>query len=296
MKYKHKIRRGYVGHNKSFKKNNRFEYEKEEKFKLSEEDIKELSLLNSSLISTYLFTISDIIFYESTINAIKYILSKDYYEKKIGEIKAVEAGYLELISKLILVNVDISRYNYLCKKNIDGKKGRLLKPELDITIGDEFQVLTYFFIYIGFLGNYNLNNIKDISIDSNKELSLMISQLYAINIKFYADYLAYIAILESIQLVSEKYKANKKRKLNPDIPAIQSSIFYLLSRVILANLAFTRYDELYKKYGKTQFKNLLQPSVSINVGNIFGIVGGIYILVSFMERYERNITGPIFGI
>ncbi|MCI9302590.1 hypothetical protein [Clostridium sp.] len=285
-----------MGHNKSFKKNNRFEYEKEEKFKLSEEDIKELSLLNSSLISTYLFTISDIIFYESTINAIKYILSKDYYEKKIGEIKAVEAGYLELISKLILVNVDISRYNYLCKKNIDGKKERLLKPELDITIGDEFQVLTYFFIYIGFLGNYNLNNIKDISIDSNKELSLMISQLYAINIKFYADYLAYIAILESIQLVSEKYKANKKRKLNPDIPAIQSSIFYLLSRVILANLAFTRYDELYKKYGKTQFKNLLQPSVSINVGNIFGIVGGIYILVSFMERYERNITGPIFGI
>lgn len=285
-----------MGHNKSFKKNNRFEYEKEEKFKLSEEDIKELSLLNSSLISTYLFTISDIIFYESTINAIKYILSKDYYEKKIGEIKAVEAGYLELISKLILVNVDISRYNYLCKKNIDGKKERLLKPELDITIGDEFQVLTYFFIYIGFLGNYNLNNIKDISIDSNKELSLMISQLNAINIKFYADYLAYIAILESIQLVSEKYKANKKRKLNPDIPAIQSSIFYLLSRVILANLAFTRYDELYKKYGKTQFKNLLQPSVSINVGNIFGIVGGIYILVSFMERYERNITGPIFGI
>lgn len=285
-----------MGHNKSFKKNNRFEYEKEEKFKLSEEDIKELSLLNSSLISTYLFTISDIIFYESTINAIKYILSKDYYEKKIGEIKAVEAGYLELISKLILVNVDISRYNYLCKKNIDGKKERLLKPELDITIGDEFQVLTYFFIYIGFLGNYNLNNIKDISIDSNKELSLMISQLYAINIKFYADYLVYIAILESIQLVSEKYKANKKRKLNPDIPAIQSSIFYLLSRVILANLAFTRYDELYKKYGKTQFKNLLQPSVSINVGNIFGIVGGIYILVSFMERYERNITGPIFGI
>lgn len=285
-----------MGHNKSFKKNNRFEYEKEEKFKLSEEDIKELSLLNSSLISTYLFTISDIIFYDSTINAIKYILSKDYYEKKIGEIKAVEAGYLELISKLILVNVDISRYNYLCKKNIDGKKERLLKPELDITIGDEFQVLTYFFIYIGFLGNYNLNNIKDISIDSNKELSLMISQLYAINIKFYADYLAYIAILESIQLVSEKYKANKKRKLNPDIPAIQSSIFYLLSRVILANLAFTRYDELYKKYGKTQFKNLLQPSVSINVGNIFGIVGGIYILVSFMERYERNITGPIFGI
>lgn len=124
----------------------------------------------------------------------------------------------------------------------------------------------------------------------------MISQLDAINIKFYADYLAYITILESIQLVYEKYKGNKKRKLNPDIPAIQSSIFYLLSRVMLANVAFTRYDELYKKYGNTQFNGLLQPNVSINVGNVFGILGSIYILVSFMERYERNITGPIFGI
>lgn len=286
-----------MGHNKSFKKkNNSFKYEREESFQFSEEDLNELSLLNSSLISTYLFTISDIIFYDSTINAIKYILTKDYYEKKTGEIKAIEAGYLEIISKLILVNVDISRYNYLCEKNINGKKERLLRPELDITIGDEFQVLTYFFIYIGFLGTYQLNNIQDISIDSNKELSLMILQLDAINIKFYADYLAYITILESIQLVFERAKGNKKSKLNPDIPAIQSSIFYLLSRVMLANIAFTRYDELYKKYGKTQFKNLLQPSVSINVGNIFGIVGSIYILVSFMERYERNITGPIFGI
>lgn len=184
----------------------------------------------------------------------------------------------------------------ICVKKYRWKKERLLKPELNITIGDEFQVLTYFFIYIGFLGSYQLNNTQDISIDSNKELSLMISQLDAINIKFYADYLAYITILESIQLVYEKYKGNKKRKLNPDIPAIQSSIFYLLSRVMLANVAFTRYDELYKKYGNTQFNGLLQPNVSINVGNVFGILGSIYILVSFMERYERNITGPIFGI
>lgn len=286
-------------HSRSFKKkdiNLENDNDKERCLEFSEEDLKELLLLNSSLISTYLFIISDIIFYDSTINAIKYIVSRSNNERMVAELEAIESGYLELISKLILLNVDISIYNNLYKKNVNGKKERLLKPELDITIGDGFQVLTYFFITIGFVGTYEVHNIKDISIDASKELSLMLSQLDAINMRFYADYLAYVSIVESIQLVHDKYQKTKKRKVNPDIPAIQSAICYFLSRVILANIAFTRYDELYKKYGKTQYNYLLQPNVAINVGNIFGVIGGIYILLGFMERYERNITGPIFGI
>ncbi|WP_294132917.1 hypothetical protein [uncultured Clostridium sp.] len=286
-------------HSRSFKKkdiNLENDNDKERCLEFSEEDLKELLLLNSSLISTYLFIISDIIFYDSTINAIKYIVSRSNNERMVAELEGIESGYLELISKLILLNVDISRYNNLYKKNVNGKKERLLKPELDITIGDGFQVLTYFFITIGFVGTYEVHNIKDISIDASKELSLMLSQLDAINMRFYADYLAYVSIVESIQLVHDKYQKTKKRKVNPDIPAIQSAICYFLSRVILANIAFTRYDELYKKYGKTQYNYLLQPNVAINVGSIFGVIGGIYILLGFMERYERNITGPIFGI
>lgn len=284
-------------HSRSFKRKNiSLENQTEEGFEFTQEELEELSLLNSSLISTYLFTISDIIFYDSTVNSINYILNKQRDERLIGEVEAIEAGYLEVISKIILVNVDISRYSHLYKKNINDKKERLLKPEVDITIGDEFQVLTYFFIYIGFLGAYEVNNIQDISIDASKELSLVLSQLDAINMRFYADYLAYISIVESIQLVLDKNKNNKERKVNPDIPAIQSAICYFLSRVILANIAFTRYDELYKKYGKTQYNSLLQPSIAINVGNIFGVIGCIYILMGFMERYERNITGPVFGI
>ena len=286
-------------HSRSFKKkdiNLENDNDKERCLEFSEEDLKELLLLNSSLISTYLFIISDIIFYDSTINAIKYIVSRSNNERMVAELEGIESGYLELISKLILLNVDISRYNNLYKKNVNGKKERLLKPELDITIGDGFQVLTYFFITIGFVGTYEVHNIKDISIDASKELSLMLSQLDAINMRFYADYLAYVSIVESIQLVHDKYQKTKKRKVNPDIPAIQSAICYFLSRVILANIAFTRYDELYKKYGKTQYNYLLQPNVAINVGNLFGVIGGIYILLGFMERYERNITGPIFGI
>ena len=201
-----------------------------------------------------------------------------------------------MISKLILINVDISRYNHLYKKFINGKKEDLLKPEIDITIGDGFQILTYFFIVIGFVGTYKVNKIKNISIDDSKELSLLLLQLDGINIRFYADYLAYISILESMQLVYNKYKKEKNIRVNPDIPAIQSAICYFLSRVILANVAFTRYDELYKKYGKTQYKDLLQPNVSINVGNVFGVIGCIYILLGFIERYERNINGPVFGI
>lgn len=286
-------------HSRSFKKNNidlEDDNEKERYFELSEDDLRELSLLNNALISIYLFVISDIIFYDSTINAIGNIVNKNDNQRIIAEVEAIESGYLELISKLILINVDISRYNHLYKKFINGKKEDLLKPEIDITIGDGFQILTYFFIVIGFVGTYKVNKIKNISIDDSKELSLLLSQLDGINIRFYADYLAYISILESMQLVYNKYKKEKNIRVNPDIPAIQSAICYFLSRLILANVAFTRYDELYKKYGKTQYRDLLQPNVSINVGNIFGVIGCIYILLGFIERYERNINGPVFGI
>lgn len=286
-------------HSRSFKKKNiglENNNEKERYFEFNEDDLIELSLLNSALISTYLFIISNIIFYDSTIKSIEYIVSKNNDNRAVAEVEASEAGYLELISKLILVNVDINRYNHLYKRFINEKKKHLLNLELDITIGDGFQVLAYFFITIGFVGAYKVNTIKNISIDSSKELSLMILQLGAINIRFYADYLAYISILESIQLVYNKYQKNKNIKVNPDIPAIQSAICYFLSRVILANVAFTRYDELYKKYGETQYRDLLQPNAYINVGNIFGVIGCIYILLGFMERYKRNINGPVFGI
>ena len=286
-------------HSRSFKKNNidvEDDNEKERYFELSEDDLIELSLLNNALISIYLFVISDIIFYDSTINAIGNIVNKNDNQRIIAEVEAIESGYLELISKLILINVDISRYNHLYKKFINGKKEDLLKPEIDITIGDGFQILTYFFIVIGFVGTYKVNKIKNISIDDSKELSLLLSQLDGINIRFYADYLAYISILESMQLVYNKYQKDKNIRVNPDIPAIQSAICYFLSRLILANVAFTRYDELYKKYGKTQYRDLLQPNLSINVGNVFGIIGCIYILLGFIERYERNINGPVFGI
>lgn len=286
-------------HSRSLKKNNidvEDDNEKERYFELSEDDLRELSLLNNALISIYLFVISDIIFYDSTINAIGNIVNKNDNQRIIAEVEAIESGYLELISKLILINVDISRYNHLYKKFINGKKEDLLKPEIDITIGDGFQILTYFFIVIGFVGTYKVNKIKNISIDDSKELSLLLSQLDGINIRFYADYLAYISILESMQLVYNKYQKDKNIRVNPDIPAIQSAICYFLSRLILANVAFTRYDELYKKYGKTQYRDLLQPNLSINVGNVFGIIGCIYILLGFIERYERNINGPVFGI
>lgn len=286
-------------HSRSFKKNNidlEDDNEKERYFELSEDDLRELSLLNNALISIYLFVISDIIFYNSTINAIGNIVNKNDNQRIIAEVEAIESGYLELISKLILINVDISRYNHLYKKFIKGKKEDLLKPEIDITIGDGFQILTYFFIVIGFVGTYKVSKIKNIFIDNSKELSLLLSQLDGINIRFYADYLAYISILESMQLVYNKYQKEKNIRVNPDIPAIQSAICYFLSRLILANVAFTRYDELYKKYGKTQYRDLLQPNVSINVGNIFGVIGCIYILLGFIERYERNINGPVFGI
>lgn len=284
-------------HNKSFKKNDiNFESDAKREFEFNEHDLIELSLLNRVLISVYLFIIADGILYSSTINSMEYIVSRNNNKRIIATQEAIQSSYLSTISRLILVNVDISRYNHLYKKFANERKEYSLKPELNITIGDGLQVLTYFFITIGFVGIYKVNSIKNISINVTKELSLMISQLYAVNIRFYADYLAYITIIESIQLIYSRYEENRKIKINPDIPAIQSVICYFLSRIILANIAFTRYEELYKKYGKTQYNYLLQPDITISVGNVFGVISSIYLLIGFIQRYERNINGPVFGI
>ena len=111
-------------HSRSFKKRNislENNNDKKRDFKFNEDYLIELSLLSSALISTYLFIISDIIFYDSTINSIEYIVGKNNANREVAELEASEAGYLELISKLILVNVDINRYNYLYKKFINEK-------------------------------------------------------------------------------------------------------------------------------------------------------------------------------
>ena len=116
-------------HSRSFKKKNiglEDNNEKERYFEFNEDDLIELSLLNSALISTYLFIISNIIFYDSTIKSIEYIVSKNNDNRAVAEVEASEAGYLELISKLILVNVDINRYNHLYKRFINEKKKHLL--------------------------------------------------------------------------------------------------------------------------------------------------------------------------
>ena len=121
-------------HSRSFKRKNiSLENQTEEGFEFTQEELEELSLLNSSLISTYLFTISDIIFYDSTVNSINYILNKQRDERLIGEVEAIEAGYLEVISKIILVNVDISRYSHLYKKNINDNAMEILEQVAMLT-------------------------------------------------------------------------------------------------------------------------------------------------------------------
>ena len=67
-------------HSRSFKKRNislENNNDKKRDFKFNEDYLIELSLLSSALISTYLFIISDIIFYDSTINSIEYIVGKN---------------------------------------------------------------------------------------------------------------------------------------------------------------------------------------------------------------------------
>ena len=83
MKYDIRLGDKLVGHKSSKKNNKNFKKIKLDdiengimNYYIEEDDLKELNLLNQQLISIYLYTIADIIFYDATINQIEYLYDK----------------------------------------------------------------------------------------------------------------------------------------------------------------------------------------------------------------------------
>ena len=129
-----------------------------------------------------------------------------------------------------------------------------------------------------------------------RSLKLLDEQLRAQTMFIYSDFLSYLATIEGIQLIYSKYDSSISNIYNPDITALQSLYAAIVARLMIANVAFTKYDIFIDKFNNGEINFSLQPNVDINIANILSIMGYMYALRGTQGIYDRDITQPVFGV
>ena len=154
-----------------------------------------------------------------------------------------------------------------------------------------------------FIVDYNYSDYNEENIDFESITEYDKEEIYLLNIQHSADIIAilssilsYVSTIEGIELIYNKYDNNKKRVLNPDIPAVQSMQLLMLSRVMYTAISFLRYQHLYKRKINGDFNFSLEPNVNANISNILRTVGTYYAVIAAIGIYNRDIIQPIIGI
>lgn len=144
--------------------------------------------------------------------------------------------------------------------------------------------------------DFDINNITD---DDKQLLQWLDIQKCAITISIYSDILAYIATIEGIELIYNKYRKttiDPNSLPNPDIPALQSVYLGVISRSMTTEIGFLKYDTLYKKYINGEITYSLRPNIDINIANVLGLLAGYYGIRGVEGIYKRNVEQPVLGI
>ena len=132
--------------------------------------------------------------------------------------------------------------------------------------------------------------------DDIRSLKLLDEQLRAQTMFIYSDYLSYLATIEGIQLIYSKYDSDMPNIYNPDVTALQSIYVAIVARLMVADVAFTKYEILNKKLKNGEINYSLQPNADINTANILSAIGSMYALRGAQGIYDRDITQPVFGV
>ena len=132
--------------------------------------------------------------------------------------------------------------------------------------------------------------------DDIRSLKLLDEQLRAQTMFIYSDYLSYLATIEGIQLIYSKYDSDMPNIYNPDVTALQSIYVAIVARLMVADVAFTKYEILNEKLKNGEINYSLQPNADINTANILSAIGYMYALRGAQGIYDRDITQPVFGV
>lgn len=138
------------------------------------------------------------------------------------------------------------------------------------------------------------NTISDDDIFS---LNLLNIQQIAVLIGFYSDILSNIAVFEGKELINNNYNGNEADiQVSPDETALNSLYAYLVAKLMFTQVGFTRYDHIYEKYINGDFPYSLEPNMDINIGNVLGLIGLLFLIRGAEGIYARDNVQPIFGV
>lgn len=245
-------------------------------------DMEELKLLNYQVIASLIILYSDILLYKAANE-----INENNIEACI--LIRIQAQAYGLISRIIFLWVDFTRYSNLYERYINEEINYSLQPNIDINIGDIFGVLIFYYGLFGDLGIYE-NNIQY----DSETIELIRERRHSTIIHFYGNIFLLVSSLQSIQLVRSKYLKDKRNIPNPDITAIFFAVINEIARILFVNTELKIFNDIYMKYQNGEFQYTLIPNFKLVLSSIFSLIQSYYILKSILGICDRHRVQPVF--
>lgn len=121
------------------------------------DDLEYLNLLEIQVNAVMMNLASDILSYASTIESIELIYNRYYGTRGNNpnpDIPAVGSAFFAIMAAGLFSNISITKYNILYENYINGQIDYSLDPDIQICIGNIYNVIAKVYILIGILGIY----------------------------------------------------------------------------------------------------------------------------------------------
>ncbi|MDO5516780.1 MAG: hypothetical protein Q4F66_04445 [Clostridium sp.] len=151
-------------------------------------------------------------------------------------------------------------------------------------------------------GNNNKGSIlwDEISDEDKQSLRLLMLQLKSMLIDLCGTAFIWNSTIEGIEYILERYDGiegnEHSTNLEPDMLVLQGSYIFLYSKLINTNVAFTRFNTVWKKKVEGNYRYSLEPNYYVNAANILNLLVSYYYIRAAKILVSRDNRQPVYGI
>lgn len=131
---------------------------------------------------------------------------------------------------------------------------------------------------------------------SMQEIQLLVLQLNTQIIGIFIDIILYTVTIKGINLVINPSDNASENVREIDQEILMSAYISLLTTLIFAYIAITRYNTLVEKKERGEFKDTLQPNIDIIASVFIGLISNVFFIRGAEGSLQRDSTQSIFGI